>query len=428
MPRANDSAWEKYIAQKGLTLDGRSYRVDASVLKEVTGREPRLLAKYDAPQDQPKPFRQAGYTLLPVTNGSYLLFKGSVFAEVPPCGNRKSFRPRLEFPLLTVGRGSGESEYLDNAYNTGLLSNFTGSGRLYLTIRGRERTKAFGFHIGTYGMFIEVSGVQIEVDAGFEGEKDIVLVEAKIGRRAHFNLRQLYYPFRHFSSLFPTKKVRPLLFTYDLFEGSYTFHEFTFAKPDVFDSLIGVGCCVYTLSSKTKYRVEELLERELESDSNVVPQADDLNKVLELLSLINSGTNTVQGIADHFVFDARQSNYYGEAAEYLGLISRSKGEFELTDRGRAFLMAEPDRQQNVAAKMVINSWVFRGLVKIASRKGYFKLTDIDRLIAGVTDERGNVRYTDSTIPRRRKTIISWLTWLTKQIGCFEFRDGRFFLI
>jgi hypothetical protein len=37
-----------------------------------------------------------------------------------------------------------------------------------LTIRGRERTKRFKFLIGENNLEVNVNGVQIEVDAGYE--------------------------------------------------------------------------------------------------------------------------------------------------------------------------------------------------------------------------------------------------------------------
>lgn len=97
------------------------------------------MAKVDDPEQLPNALKNAGYSLLAVTNGSYLIFQGDVFAPIPDCSIQSVSNPRIELPLETIGRGTGESEYLDNAFNTGLLSDFTGSGDLYLTIRdGRE--------------------------------------------------------------------------------------------------------------------------------------------------------------------------------------------------------------------------------------------------------------------------------------------------
>ncbi|MBV6467265.1 MAG: hypothetical protein PGMFKBFP_02612 [Anaerolineales bacterium] len=316
------------------------------------------MAKVDDPEQLPNVLQSAGYSLLAITNGSYLIFQGGVFAPVPDCSVQSVYNPRTEFPLETIGRGTGESEYLDNAFNTGLLSEFTRCGVLYLTIRGRERTKRFRFLIGESNVEVNVNGVQIEVDAGYEGENDIVLVEGKIGNRSHFNIRQLYYPFRHFSQLVPQKKIRTVFFSYDLSRATYSLHEFGFRNPEIFDSIYSIKCCVYSLARPQAFAVEELFDRNFESVNNIVPQADDLNKILEILTLINSGQNTVTEIADHFAFDVRQSSYYGEAAEFLGLVTRNRGVFELTERGFQFVSTAPSRQQFYIAKLVINTWFF----------------------------------------------------------------------
>jgi len=79
--------------------------------------EPRLMAKVDDPEQLPNVLREAGYSLLAVTNGSYLVFQGDVFIPVPDCSIESVYNPRTDFPLETIGRGTGEAEYLDNAFN-----------------------------------------------------------------------------------------------------------------------------------------------------------------------------------------------------------------------------------------------------------------------------------------------------------------------
>jgi len=427
MARANDVAWETFIRETKIRLNGQSYVVDAKNLKKIAEREPRLMAKVDDPEQMPNVLRNAGYSLLAVTNGSYLVFKGDVFATVPDCPIQSVYDPKTDFPLETIGRGTGESEYLDNAFNTGLLSDFISSGTLYLTIRGRERTKRFRFLIGASNIEINVNGVQIEVDAGYEGENDIVLVEGKIGNRSHFNIRQLYYPFRHFSQLVPQKNVRTVFFSYDLSRATYSLHEFGFRNPEVFDSIYPIKCCVYSLARQQAFVVEELFDRNFETTNNIVPQADNLNKILESLTLINSGQNNVTEIADHFVFDERQSHYYGEAAEFLGLITRNRGVFELTDRGFEFISTEPSRQQLFIAKLVINTWFFKKLLRRAKRKGYFTILDIQDLIGTVEKESGDKRYTKSTVGRRIKTIVSWTRWISEEFKSFVIEQDRIVL-
>jgi len=258
-------------------------------------------------------------------------------------------------------------------------------------------------------------------------ENNIVLVEGKTVNRSHFNIRQLYYPFRHFSQLVPQKKVRTVFFSYDLSRATYSLHEFGFENPEVFDSIYPIKCCVYSLSRPQVFAFEELFDRNFETVNNIVPQADDLNKILELLTLINSGQNTVTDVADHFVFDVRQSNYYGEAAEFLGLITRNRGVFELTERGFQFISTDPSRQQLFIAKLVINTWFFKELLRRAKRKGYFTILDIQDLIEAVEKENGDRRYTQSTVGRRIKTIVSWVRWISEEFKSFEMQDEKIVL-
>ncbi len=422
MPTENDRAWERYITTKGLQLDGTVYEIQARELEEIAHRQPRLLTKIDTPEQLPRIFRENGYAIISITNGSYCLFKGNLFASVASCSATSDFSGiETAFPLESTGRGRGEFDYLDNAFNTGILSHFTQNEKLYLTIRGRERTKPFDFTIGN--LSVQVNGVQIESDAGYEGERDIILVEAKIGARSHFNIRQLYYPFRHFSLLVPNKRIRSLLFEYDVQKATYTFHEFAFSNPLVFDSIYELRCCAYILTPPTVRRIDELIDVRFETTSQVVPQANDLNKVLEMLTLINQGQNTATDIADYFVFDPRQSYYYGEAAEYLGLITRYRGVFELTEHGFGFISAPFKEQQIYVAKLIVNSWIFRELIQCARQKGYFTDDDIELVIAKAQSRNEKPRYTSTTIPRRRQTIVAWCMWLAEQIGCLQI-EGR----
>jgi hypothetical protein len=63
-----------------------------------------------------------------------------------------------------------------------------------LTIRGRKYTPEFSFYVGHHK--ITTKSVQVEVDAGYEGKNQVVLVEAKNSKTTNTIIRQLYYPYR----------------------------------------------------------------------------------------------------------------------------------------------------------------------------------------------------------------------------------------
>ena len=71
-----------------------------------------------------------------------------------------------------------------------------------------------------------VESVQTEVDAGYEGKEQVVLIEAKNSASKNTIIRQLYYPFRQWQ-LHTQKKVKILFFEkqdryYSLFEFEFT--------------------------------------------------------------------------------------------------------------------------------------------------------------------------------------------------------------
>jgi len=421
----NDLAWRRYIQETGTVLDGRIYEIQAEDLKRIARREPRLLTKFDRPEQLPKVLREHDYVLLSIRNGRYLLFPGDIFASVPTAPKPAAFSPALEFPLRTVGRGAGEMQYLDYAYSAGIISSFADAGCLYLTIRGREFTGAFDFFVGRVG--ISLDKVQIEVDGGYEGERDIVLVEAKIGSVGSFNIRQLYYPYRRFQALVPSKRVRCLLFTFDLRGAVYALHEFEFPHPEHLDSIRHVRSGAYTIGEMKPLALDTLIDVRFETSNNIVPQADDLNRILELLNAIQLGHDNAAAVAEYFSFAPRQSSYYREAAEYLGLVERRDGIYFLTDHGNNFLSQLPEDQRTYIAKLVVNSWVFRELVHIARERGYFSAADIEAVIVRATGPGGGRRYGGTTIGRRRQTIFAWIRWLAERVGCFREEDGRFYL-
>jgi hypothetical protein len=101
--------------------------------------------------------------------------------------------------------------------------------------------------------------------------------------------------------------------------------------------------------------------------------------------------------------------------------------FELSERGFQFISTEPSRQQLFIAKLVINTWFFKELLRRAKRRGFYTELDIRALIEAVEKESGDKRYTQSTVGRRIKTIVSWTRWISEEFGSFVIEEDRFIL-
>ena len=123
-------------------------------------------------------------------------------------------------------------QHLDYAYANSLIRTFMGDPSLVLTIRGRKYTPQFNFKVN--GFDIETESVQTEVDAGYEGRNQIVLIEAKNSSNTTEIIRQLYYPYRQWSEN-TTKEVVPIFFEKRTIEGEEIYYIWQYKFNDVND-------------------------------------------------------------------------------------------------------------------------------------------------------------------------------------------------
>jgi hypothetical protein len=76
--------------------------------------------------------------------------------------------------------------------------------------------------------------VQTEVDAGYEGKNEVVLIEAKNAQTKNTIIRQLYYPFRQWSE--HTKKDVRLLF-FEKRGDEYLIWQYEFTDKNDYNSI-----------------------------------------------------------------------------------------------------------------------------------------------------------------------------------------------
>ena len=123
-------------------------------------------------------------------------------------------------------------QHLDFAYASSLIRSFLNDESLVLTIRGRKYTPKFEFIAGVHKITVE--SVQTEVDAGYEGRNQVVLIEAKNSVSKNTIIRQLYYPFRQWQ--FHTKKEVKILF-FEKQKKLYSLWEFIFSNEADYNSI-----------------------------------------------------------------------------------------------------------------------------------------------------------------------------------------------
>src|SRR5262249_26054261 len=235
----NSDAWQRVFDALNLSAQLRERGIcllRAEALKLHGRREPRLMAKIDSLQERPPVFADHQVNLFPLKNGEYALFKDPENKTYFKLNGRLDHLPIQSysapglpgrFDTFPEAKSFSESQAIDYAFIASLLRTFFGDPTAHLTLRGRLFSDRFSFRPPAQLQPIDVHRVQIEVDAGYEGAEKIFLIEAKIGKRDDFNIRQLWYPFLNWS-VKSRKEIVPILLNYT--NGQYFLTEFAFAE------------------------------------------------------------------------------------------------------------------------------------------------------------------------------------------------------
>ncbi len=239
----NSNSWkaifDKYSIHKH-NFNKEPFLISAEQIKQATShfkktneKEVRILCKQDTREDRPDVFIENNVFLLPTKNGYYAIVKGEGYIDIPEIkSSAKIYTSKLDFKLDTSEIGNSEMQHLDFAYASSLVRTFMNDDTLVLTIRGRKYTPQFSFMVGKQK--ISVESVQTEVDAGYEGKNQVVLIEAKNSKTNNTIIRQLFYPFRQWSH-HTNKTVKTLFF--EKRSNFYSLWQFDFSDINDYNSI-----------------------------------------------------------------------------------------------------------------------------------------------------------------------------------------------
>lgn len=212
--KSREDCWnaiiEKYhvleaVEQRGLFI------ITAKQIKEF--KEPRLMTKFDDPEELPEVFRENQLTILSISRSKYVIGRFQIFYSLDDKKNvkieKEVFKPNLQLESLPEDGLFSETASVLFAFHNNVFSDaleLDNSDELHLTIYGRMGTKKFTFSINKNNSSdkitkdkLTVEKAQVEIDAGFESERNFYIVEAKNRPVSSINLRQLYYPYRLWS-------------------------------------------------------------------------------------------------------------------------------------------------------------------------------------------------------------------------------------
>lgn len=266
---------------------------------------------------------------------------------------------------------------------------------------------------------ITVTNSQIEIDAAYEGIKSLALFEAKRDISEDFLVRQLYYPYRVWQSRV-SKPVRPLFLVYS--NGIYRLYEYEFKDPNNYSSIHLVKQKNYTIEDMTitANDIQNILNSiSFEEEPDLpFPQADSFERVINLCELLFNEDLSKDNITEKYAFDSRQSDYYTNAARYLGLVNKinkdSKSIYNLADKGTSILKLNYKQRQLALCERILSHEVFSKVLSSYFQNG--TMPSRSRIIQFMKESHLHNISSDETYNRRASTIIHWINWIVGLIN------------
>ncbi|MCI8645451.1 MAG: transcriptional regulator [Firmicutes bacterium] len=409
--------FDRYDILSHIKADGR-FLISASQIKEY--REPRLMAKFDHRINLPQIFQKHRLAILPLSRSEYVISHFEAYEPFQSSANPVS-RAFLPASLQSLDAGSIPSEAIaiNCALASGILSDFLGEEALHPTVSGRMGSGSFDFYIQNCNsgqpVRISVNNAQIEIDAAFEGAESLALIEAKRDLSEDFLVRQLYYPFHLWNSRV-TKKVRPVFLVYS--NGIFRLYEYSFEDADSYNSLTLVQHKRYSIED-TRLRLSDLREAAKSAvpapEPEVpFPQANEFERIINLCELLDQQDLSKEQVTEQYAFDMRQTNYYTDAARYLGLADRRYEEgrkpvYFLTPEGKRILRLGYRQRQLAFCRAILGHRPFREVLEICLETGYMPGTET---IVEIMRSSGLYKVeSGSTYQRRASTISRWVSWM-----------------
>lgn len=417
----NDTAWEalfrKYDILPSIESEGK-FIISASQIKEY--REPRLMAKFDHNINLPQIFARNNLAILPISRGDYII---SHFEAYQPFGVQNKSIAQVSLPAnlqsLDANHIPSETIAINCALASGMLADFLEEDMLYSTVSGRMGSGQFDFRIrNSYtkaSTKVSVNNSQIEIDAAFEGIHSLSLLEAKRDLSEDFLIRQLYYPYRVWSNRV-VKKVRPIFLVYS--NGIFSFYEYEFQNPDSYNSLVLVKHKNYSIED-TAIELSDI--QEVAFRSQIVPepdisfpQANTFERVINLCELLNSQELSRDQVTEEYAFDIRQTNYYTDAARYLGLLEKRyetgrRPVYSLSPLGRRIMNLNYKQRQLAFCELILQHRVFKETFNLCMAMG--SIPDTSTIVGMMQKSNLYKVRSMSTYIRRSSTVSGWINWM-----------------
>lgn len=413
--KARELLFEKYDILNKVETNW-IYEISARDITPI--REARLMTKFDHIWDLPKIFSDNDLSILPINRGTYVIWHFKTHTEISYSDvHIQSIEPRTDLESIDKNNLFSESIAINYALATWMLKDLI-EEQCEPTISWRMSSSSFSFKIidkiSDTQKVIDVNNAQVEIDWGFESDSKLLIIEAKMWKWDDFIVRQLYYPYR-LRKQKVNKEVIPVFMT--ISNDVFTFFVYKFNNDNDYNSIELVKKKSYAISFEpiTFDEVKNILndvKTVSEPENTPFPQADDFEKVINLLEILQSGEKTDDELADEYNFVIRQSHYYKNATKYLWYANFDHWKpLKLTDKWKKIMNFSRRNRILYIIKEILSHRAFNMTFrKYIESNWNLKKDDIVKIMK--ESDLKNI-WGDSTFYRRASTISWWCEWIIK---------------
>lgn len=415
------AVFERYDLLARIERDGFC-DITAEEIKAI--KEPRLMVKQDHRRDRPEVFCNHSLNILPLSRGNYRIARMELYHDFKVDWAKASDDITVVQPSdvesIDFTNITSEAIAIKSIFCTRILQDFVGDDSLRDTVSGRMGSGVFDFNVkalkGNAESQISVANAQIEIDAGYEGQRELFLLEAKCNLADDFLVRQLYYPYRCWSQKI-SKTIRPIFFVYS--NGIYHLMEYVFEDAHCYNSIRRVNYRKYRISEGETITEDALVDISRcvhpvpELSSVPFPQADSMERVINLCTEMARRMEpmTKEDIWKFFSFTDRQADYYANAGIYLGLVEKvSKGTYQLSAEGQRLFGAEMSYVRK--HKRIVELLLAHGVFNDCFNRRLLAGQDLDKdCYESILRNHRECQLSESLYGRRAATVKHWIHWI-----------------
>ncbi|RNC99554.1 type II restriction enzyme [Lysinibacillus halotolerans] len=413
-----DDAWNqlfiKYNITEKVKIEG-SYIITAEQIRELG--DPILMTTFNHATGLPLLFKQNKLSILPNSSTDYVIGNFSAYQNI-------TYNDEIETTLVPIPRNLesidptniySDDSVLSCAFVTGMIEDFI-EMKVIPTIFGRITSEEFNYTIKTSNgpeIPLFVKDIDMDIQGGFESEEDFLIINAKNSRLDDFLISQMYFPYRYWTSKI-NKNVRTIFITFS--NDIFNFFEYEFINLNNYNSIRLVKQKNYRINtgSITKEDINDLMMivNFVPEPEIPFPQANSFSKIIDLLSILRERDLNAEDITRYYAFNPRQSDYYTNAAIYLGLIEKyptySGKMYRLSKKGNLIMSQAPREKYLLLAESILEHRPFFEVYKAFKKNPSLSNEHISSILKSCNLYNIN---SPSTYLRRASTVLNWLEWI-----------------